>query len=212
MQFVHYFYVWYRLHKKWFNFANLYIYDLPSIWKYVPAAWSKVTAIERSQCLWKWYEEINILWSLLTIDLHLQCSWIVPWSKFLILNLGFEILVWAFGRKFCIYYNLLLSIPWSCCPLKLSYLKCFFGKYCVGSCENFMLISLYGIFSAYNWRHDLLIAHKEELGQLITLEQGKPLNEAIIEVCHSHLCFKRSWGVGSLHIFHYSSSIVCNIW
>ncbi|RVW93805.1 Succinate-semialdehyde dehydrogenase, mitochondrial [Vitis vinifera] len=33
----------------------------------------------------------------------------------------------------------------------------------------------------WKW-HDLLIAHKEELGQLITLEQGKPLNEAIIEV------------------------------
>jgi len=31
-------------------------------------------------------------------------------------------------------------------------------------------------------RYDLLISHKEELGQLITLEQGKPLNEAIGEV------------------------------
>lgn len=31
-------------------------------------------------------------------------------------------------------------------------------------------------------RYDLLIAHKEELGQLITLEQGKPLKEAIGEV------------------------------
>ncbi|KAK0594824.1 hypothetical protein LWI29_000911 [Acer saccharum] len=30
--------------------------------------------------------------------------------------------------------------------------------------------------------YDLLIAHKEELGQLITLEQGKPLKEAIGEV------------------------------
>ncbi|KAK3428450.1 succinate-semialdehyde dehydrogenase, mitochondrial [Eucalyptus grandis] len=30
--------------------------------------------------------------------------------------------------------------------------------------------------------YDLLISHKEELGQLITLEQGKPLNEAIGEV------------------------------
>lgn len=31
-------------------------------------------------------------------------------------------------------------------------------------------------------RYDLLVAHKEELGQLITLEQGKPLKEAIGEV------------------------------
>lgn len=34
-------------------------------------------------------------------------------------------------------------------------------------------------------RYDLLIAHKEELGQLITLEQGKPLKEAIGEVYDS---------------------------
>ncbi|AAD30232.1 Is a member of the PF/00171 aldehyde dehydrogenase family. ESTs gb/T21534, gb/N65241 and gb/AA395614 come from this gene [Arabidopsis thaliana] len=33
-------------------------------------------------------------------------------------------------------------------------------------------------------RYDLLIAHKEELGQLITLEQGKPLKEAIGEVAY----------------------------
>ncbi|XP_074275125.1 succinate-semialdehyde dehydrogenase, mitochondrial isoform X4 [Silene latifolia] len=32
--------------------------------------------------------------------------------------------------------------------------------------------------------YDLLIAHKEELGQLITLEQGKPLKEAIGEVAY----------------------------
>ncbi|TXG71381.1 hypothetical protein EZV62_006316 [Acer yangbiense] len=32
--------------------------------------------------------------------------------------------------------------------------------------------------------YDLLIAHKEELGQLITLEQGKPLKEAIGEVSY----------------------------
>lgn len=31
-------------------------------------------------------------------------------------------------------------------------------------------------------RYDLLMAHKEDLGQLITLEQGKPLKEAIGEV------------------------------
>ncbi|KAG6758107.1 hypothetical protein POTOM_038443 [Populus tomentosa] len=33
-------------------------------------------------------------------------------------------------------------------------------------------------------RYDLLIAHKEELGQLITLEQGKPLKEAMGEVSY----------------------------
>ncbi|KAF6136638.1 hypothetical protein GIB67_016094 [Kingdonia uniflora] len=35
-----------------------------------------------------------------------------------------------------------------------------------------------------NSRYDLLIAHKEELGKLITLEQGKPLKEAIGEVSY----------------------------
>ena len=35
------------------------------------------------------------------------------------------------------------------------------------------------------------MANKEELGQLITLEQGKPLKEAIGEVCHSHLCSEK---------------------
>ncbi|XP_057950151.1 succinate-semialdehyde dehydrogenase, mitochondrial isoform X2 [Malania oleifera] len=33
--------------------------------------------------------------------------------------------------------------------------------------------------------YDLLIAHKEELGQLITLEQGKPLKEALGEVSYA---------------------------
>ncbi|KAF3521153.1 hypothetical protein DY000_02064321 [Brassica cretica] len=33
-------------------------------------------------------------------------------------------------------------------------------------------------------KFDLLVAHKEELGQLITLEQGKPLKEAIGEVAY----------------------------
>lgn len=32
--------------------------------------------------------------------------------------------------------------------------------------------------------YDLIIEHKEELGQLITLEQGKPLKEAIVEVSY----------------------------
>lgn len=36
-------------------------------------------------------------------------------------------------------------------------------------------------------RYDLLIAHKEEIGQLITLEQGKPLKEAVGEVSHGLL-------------------------
>jgi len=31
-------------------------------------------------------------------------------------------------------------------------------------------------------RYDLLMAHKEELAQLITLEQGKPLKESLGEV------------------------------
>lgn len=39
---------------------------------------------------------------------------------------------------------------------------------------------IYFCFSKH--RFDLLVAHKEELGQLITLEQGKPLKEAIGEV------------------------------
>lgn len=47
------------------------------------------------------------------------------------------------------------------------------------------------IISGCDWRYDLLIANKEELGQIITLEQGKPLKEAIGEVCHSQLCFKK---------------------
>ncbi|KAM7526922.1 hypothetical protein LguiA_016824 [Lonicera macranthoides] len=34
-----------------------------------------------------------------------------------------------------------------------------------------------------NW-YDLILAHKEELGQLMTLEQGKPLKEAIGEVTY----------------------------
>ncbi|CAL5341429.1 unnamed protein product [Camellia sinensis] len=34
-------------------------------------------------------------------------------------------------------------------------------------------------------QYDLIVAHKEELGQLITLEQGKPLKEAIGEVSYS---------------------------
>jgi succinate-semialdehyde dehydrogenase len=31
-------------------------------------------------------------------------------------------------------------------------------------------------------RHDLLISHKEELALLMTLEQGKPMKEALGEV------------------------------
>ncbi|EXB51249.1 Succinate-semialdehyde dehydrogenase [Morus notabilis] len=40
--------------------------------------------------------------------------------------------------------------------------------------------------------YDLLVAHKEELGQLITLEQGKPLKEALGEI---------SYGAGFLEFF-----------
>ncbi|XP_010645095.1 succinate-semialdehyde dehydrogenase, mitochondrial isoform X1 [Vitis vinifera] len=66
---------------------------------------------------------------------------------------------------------------------------------CMGQPEtNDAISSAYEMFNSWSkvtaiersqclWKwHDLLIAHKEELGQLITLEQGKPLNEAIIEV------------------------------
>ncbi|MFS7891145.1 putative succinate-semialdehyde dehydrogenase (NAD(+)) [Helianthus anomalus] len=35
-----------------------------------------------------------------------------------------------------------------------------------------------------NW-YNLLIAHKQEIGQLLTLEQGKPLREAIAEVAYA---------------------------
>ncbi|KAL2897365.1 Succinate-semialdehyde dehydrogenase mitochondrial [Bienertia sinuspersici] len=42
-----------------------------------------------------------------------------------------------------------------------------------------------GVLLWVQWAmYDLLIAHKEELGQLITLEQGKPLKEAIGEVAY----------------------------
>lgn len=50
--------------------------------------------------------------------------------------------------------------------------------YCL---SNFLLSLFQMIFS----RYDLLIAHREELGQLITLEQGKPLKEALGEVSQS---------------------------
>ncbi|KAM0044590.1 putative succinate-semialdehyde dehydrogenase (NAD(+)), protein kinase RLK-Pelle-RLCK-VIIa-2 family [Helianthus debilis subsp. tardiflorus] len=33
--------------------------------------------------------------------------------------------------------------------------------------------------------YNLLIAHKQEIGQLLTLEQGKPLREAIVEVAYA---------------------------
>ena len=36
----------------------------------------------------------------------------------------------------------------------------------------------------YSKRYDLIIAHKEELALLMTLEQGKPLKEALGEVLH----------------------------
>lgn len=66
---------------------------------------------------------------------------------------------------------------------------------CMGAREtNDAIAAAYDTFSSWSkttaaerskclrkW-YDLLIAHKEELGQLITLEQGKPLKEAIGEV------------------------------
>ncbi|KAK9684088.1 hypothetical protein RND81_10G185500 [Saponaria officinalis] len=68
---------------------------------------------------------------------------------------------------------------------------------CVGTKEtNDAISAAYDAFSSWSrttaaerskclrkW-YDLLIDHKEELGQLITLEQGKPLKEAIGEVAY----------------------------
>lgn len=53
-------------------------------------------------------------------------------------------------------------------------------------------------------RYDLLVAHKEELGQLITLEQGKPLKEAIGEVDDSILCLR------TLIVLFWASLKCCN--
>ncbi|GLT31990.1 hypothetical protein SLA2020_066870 [Shorea laevis] len=68
---------------------------------------------------------------------------------------------------------------------------------CMGRREtNDAISSAYDAFSSWskltaaerskylrNW-YDLLMTHKEELGQLITLEQGKPLKEAIGEISY----------------------------
>ncbi|KAI8031425.1 hypothetical protein LOK49_LG01G00108 [Camellia lanceoleosa] len=66
---------------------------------------------------------------------------------------------------------------------------------CMGVREtNDAIVSAYDAFKSWSkltaaerskclrkW-YDLIVAHKEELGQLITLEQGKPLKEAIAEL------------------------------
>jgi len=52
------------------------------------------------------------------------------------------------------------------------------------------LLIAHMILSTCIVRYDLLIAHKEELGQLITLEQGKPLKEAMGEVSHLNFAFR----------------------
>ncbi|ONI11823.1 hypothetical protein PRUPE_4G128100 [Prunus persica] len=76
---------------------------------------------------------------------------------------------------------------------------------CMGQKEtNDAISSAYGAFNSWSkltaaerskclrkW-YDLLISHKEELGQLITLEQGKPLKEAIGEV---------SYGAGFIELY-----------
>ncbi|GMH10648.1 hypothetical protein Nepgr_012489 [Nepenthes gracilis] len=68
---------------------------------------------------------------------------------------------------------------------------------CMGAREtNDAIVSAYDAFSSWSkltavdrskclrkW-YDLMIAHKNELGQLITLEQGKPLKEALGEVAY----------------------------
>ncbi|RXH86685.1 hypothetical protein DVH24_021958 [Malus domestica] len=48
--------------------------------------------------------------------------------------------------------------------------------------ELALILNLVFHFPPHPSRYDLIISHKEELGQLITLEQGKPLKEAIGEV------------------------------
>ncbi|XP_059664777.1 succinate-semialdehyde dehydrogenase, mitochondrial [Cornus florida] len=68
---------------------------------------------------------------------------------------------------------------------------------CMGGREtNDAIASAYDAFSSWSKRtaaerskclrkwYDLMIAHRDELGQLITLEQGKPLKEAIGEVIY----------------------------
>ncbi|CAB4276935.1 unnamed protein product [Prunus armeniaca] len=76
---------------------------------------------------------------------------------------------------------------------------------CMGQKEtNDAISSAYGAFNSWSkltaaerskclrkW-YDLLISHKEDLGQLITLEQGKPLKEAIGEV---------SYGAGFIELY-----------
>jgi succinate-semialdehyde dehydrogenase len=68
---------------------------------------------------------------------------------------------------------------------------------CMGEKEtNDAIASAYGTFNSWSkltaterskclrrW-YDLIVSHKEELGQLMTLEQGKPLKEAIGEVIY----------------------------
>ncbi|MCH92727.1 succinate-semialdehyde dehydrogenase mitochondrial-like, partial [Trifolium medium] len=47
---------------------------------------------------------------------------------------------------------------------------------------------MFDLFMKYRICHnlyDLLMAHKEELAQLITLEQGKPLKESLGEINYS---------------------------
>ncbi|XP_043687975.1 succinate-semialdehyde dehydrogenase, mitochondrial-like, partial [Telopea speciosissima] len=51
-----------------------------------------------------------------------------------------------------------------------------------------MIVLGFIIFSKFTGRSELLITHKEELGQLITLEQGKPFKEAVGEVTYG-ACF-----------------------
>ncbi|KAL6198761.1 hypothetical protein ACLB2K_028550 [Fragaria x ananassa] len=63
---------------------------------------------------------------------------------------------------------------------------------CMGQNEtNDAISAAYNAFSSWSKvtsversKYDLLISHKEELGQLITLEQGKPLQEAMGEVTY----------------------------
>lgn len=59
----------------------------------------------------------------------------------------------------------------------------------IGKCFIMVVFGLY-IMWFFFIRYDLLIAHKEVLALLITLEQGKPLKEALGEVSHWLALFK----------------------
>jgi len=87
----------------------------------------------------------------------------------------------------------MILLNYMCCECKYFQINQIVENNCV------VLVEYYGslpfteshmILSTCIVRYDLLIAHKEELGQLITLEQGKPLKEAMGEVSHLNFAFR----------------------